>query len=353
MSDPKATSTAERRPAVADARVAVLAGGRSSERDVSLVSGRALCEALSAPPGDARGPASVRAVEVAADGRWRVGDALLAPPAALTALDDVDVFVFGLHGGEGEGGVLQGLLRAAGKAFTGADVDASALCLDKTNARIVAAAHGLSTARALAVTPEGWRELSAAVLDALAGWPTGWVVKRRRGGSSLGVRVVRDAAEIPAAIEHGILEGDDVLVEELVQGVEATVAVIGNPEEGLRAFTPIEIRPKEGRFFDYEEKYAETGALELCPPESLDASACDVLRQRALTAYRGLGCSGYARIDFLVPPDGEPVFLEANTLPGFTPRSLFPQAARADGVDFRSLCLELVRLALTARRTPY
>ena len=91
---------------------------------------------------------------------------------------------------------------------------------------------------------------------------------------------------------------------------------------------------------------------EFCPPERLDGSACAVLQERALRAYRALGCEGYARVDFMVPPDGEPVFLEANTLPGLTPRSLLPLAAAADGLDFRSLCLELVRLALLAKRTP-
>lgn len=355
MNAPSTTATADvrRELRVADARVAVLLGGRSSEREVSLISGRALVDALTPPPGDERGPRAVRAIEIEADGRWRVGDRSLAPPAALAALDDVDVFVLGLHGGEGEGGVLQGLLRTAGKAFTGADVASSALCLDKTNARLVAEAHGLRTARAVALTPEGYAELRDVILAELVSWADGWVAKQRHGGSSLGMEVVREADALPAALDRVVALGDDVLVEELVDGIEATVAVLGNPEQGLRVLPVVEIRPKDGRWFDYEEKYSESGAVELCPPESLDAEACERLQERALRAYRALGCEGYARVDFLVPEDGEPVFLEANTLPGFTPRSLLPRAAQADGLDFRALCLELVRLALAPRRAPY
>jgi D-alanine-D-alanine ligase len=354
MSTPTATTTPRRAAAerVADATAAVLLGGRSSEREVSLVSGAALEEALTAPHGDRRGPRALRRVEILADGRWDVGGRALSVPAALAELEDVDVFVLGLHGGEGEGGVLQGLLQSCGKRFTGAGVESSALCLDKTNARLVVAAHGLATARALAVTAAGWAELADAVLAELERWGGGWVTKPRHGGSSLGTRVVERAEDLAAGIEDALANGDDALVEELVRGVEATVGVIGNPQSGLRAFPPVEIRPHAGRFFDYEEKYSQQGAEEFCPPRSLERSACERLEECALRAYRALGCEGYARIDFLVPPGGEPVFLEANTLPGFTPRSLFPLAAAAAGLDFRSLCLELVDLALTAKRTP-
>ncbi|MEM7307836.1 MAG: D-alanine--D-alanine ligase [Planctomycetota bacterium] len=342
------TSTAS---PVAEATVAVLLGGRSSEREVSLVSGRALLEALRPAGGgaDERGPARALAVEIEADGRWRVGDRSLTPTAALEALADVDVFFLGLHGGEGEGGVLQGLFEAAGRAFTGSGVAASALCLDKINARLVAEAHGLRTARALAVTAAGWTEMRPAVLAELERWGPAWVAKPRHGGSSVGTAVVREAGALAEAIGLALAEGDDVLVEECIPGVEATVAVLGNSTQSLRTFPPVEIRPKEGRFFDYEEKYDEGGAEEFCPPETLDAEACATLQEQGLRAYRALGCSGYARIDFMVPAEGPPVFLEANTLPGFTARSLFPRAAAVEGLDFRSLCLELLRLALAER----
>ncbi len=356
MSTSTDTSTPERAPAsaVAQATVAVLMGGRSSERDVSFSSSRAVLDALVPSPGesDDRGPKRVVPVEIEPDGRWTFAGETLAPAAALAALDDVDLWFLGLHGGEGEGGVLQGLFRAAERPFTGSDVGASALCLDKTNTRLVVGAHGLATPRAAAVTPEGWRELAPQVLGALEGWETGWVVKPRRGGSSLGMSVLRDAAGLGDAIELAMENGDDALVEELVEGIEATVAVLGNPQGDLRAFTPVEIRPHEGRFFDYEEKYSEAGAEELCPPESLDEATCEELRQLALRAYRALDCEGYARMDFIVPPEGPPAFLEANTLPGLTPRSLLPLAAASDGLDFRSLCLEILRLALEAKRSP-
>lgn len=331
---------------LAAASVAVLVGGRSSEREVSLTSGRSIVEALESSS-DGRGPRRVRTAEVTAGGAWRVDGREGSPASALEALADVDVFFLGLHGGEGEGGIVQGLLRSCDRAFTGSDVDASALCLDKTTSRIVAGAHGLHTARGVTLAPGD--EVPADV----RAWPTGWVVKPRRGGSSVGVRVVRDAADLEAAAHAATRDGDDVLLEALVPGTEATCAVVGNPGTGLRALPVIEIRPHAGRFFDYEEKYSEGGATELCPPETLDEATCERIRSASLTAYRALGCAGYARADWMVPADGgAPVFLEMNTLPGFTPRSLVPLAARVAGQDFRDLCLEILALGIAARRTP-
>jgi D-alanine-D-alanine ligase len=176
-------------------------------------------------------------------------------------------------------------------------------------------------------------------------------VKPRRGGSS--VRIVRandlDAAEQASIAIHEAR--DDALLESWTLGVEGTGGVLGDGATA-RALTPVEIRPHEGRFFDYEEKYSEGGAIELCPPERIPPPVCERIRRLALTAHRVLCCTGYSRTDVLVPGSGdgadevaEPLYLETNTLPGLTPRSLLPIAAREAGLDFRDLCLEILARA--------
>jgi D-alanine-D-alanine ligase len=125
--------------------------------------------------------------------------------------------------------------------------------------------------------------------------------------------------------------------------------VLGNRGEPLRALPPIEIRPAAGRFFDYQQKYAADGAREVCPVESLDPATVERVQARARAFYDAAGCEGYARVDFIVPTDGEPVLLEANTLPGFTARSLLPQEAAVAGMDYRGLVLWVIEAALRRR----
>lgn len=343
MSTRPATTTAERSLGLEQVTVAVVMGGRSSEREVSLVSGRQVLEALARPEGpeDRRGPGRVIAVEILADGRWRVGKRAMMAGEAAATLADVDVLFLALHGGEGENGALQGLLTCADLAFTGSGVIASAVAMDKVFARIVASAAGIRTAPGEAVARATWPSATTrARLEALV--TAGCVVKPRRGGSSVGCSIVHRTEELDLALERAFQEGAEVLVEGLVRGVECTGGVVRAPGGELVALPPVEIRPRSG-FFDYREKYAEDGALELCPPVSLDATACERVRARALDAHRALACEGYSRSDFIVPEDGgEPVFLETNTLPGLTPRSLLPRAAREAGIDYRTLCLWIV-----------
>lgn len=334
-------------PGLAHATVAVLMGGRSSEREVSLSSGRMVLAALARPGSDddRRGPARVIGVEILADGRWRVGKRVLMPGEAITMLADVDVFFSALHGGEGENGSLQGFLTCSDMPFTGSGVIASAVSMDKVFARELVQARGVRVAPAVALARAdwprtGWEGASLALrteLEPLV--ERGCVVKPRRGGSSVGCSIVRGAIEFQHALERAFEEGPDVVVEAFVSGVETTGGILQAPDGELLALPPVEIRPR-GAFFDYHEKYAEDGALELCPPRSFDARTCDLVRARALAAHQALGCEGYSRTDFIVPAEGgEPVFLETNTLPGLTPRSLLPRSAAAAGIDYRTLCL--------------
>lgn len=347
--------------------VAVLYGGRSDEREISLASGRAVLEALVPPPqaeDDGRGPTTILGVEIGTDGRWKVGGRSLPPHEALAALREIDVFFLALHGGEGEGGAIQGLLTCANRRFTGSGLGASSLCLDKQASRIAAWAAGVRTAPGVCVDRRAFERERRGLLRRVQGLsPVGWILKARHGGSSVGIqRVLRDevGGSVDARLSDGIdailADGDDVLVEACVEGIEVTSAILGNRGEELCSLTPVEIRPHEGRFFDYEEKYSPAGATELCPPESLPAMTNERVRALGLRLHHHLGCDGYSRVDFIVPGDrdsgrfGEPVFLESNTLPGLTPRSLFPLAARTDGLGFRDLCLEILHAAL--RRDP-
>lgn len=164
----------------------------------------------------------------------------------------------------------------------------------------------------------------------------------------MGCALVLRPDELERAVAEAFEQGGDVLVEALVRGTEASVAVLESPSGELVVPPPVEIRPRHA-FFDYHDKYSADGAIELCPPQSLGPAAVDALRADAATAHRALGCAGYSRTDFIVPDDGgRPVFLETNTLPGMTPRSLVPQSAAAIDIDYRTLCLWIAERGLAS-----
>ena len=342
--------------ALAGAQVCVLFGGTSSERDVSVSSGRKVVEALeSHAAGDERGPGRVLPVSIDADGRWHVEGDVLDAGEALRSLSGVDVVFNALHGGGGENGELQGFLETGGLTCTGSGVLASALAMDKQLARQILSSSGLRTAAGEVIEragPQGFQRDRAGVLERLAGWEVqGWVVKPRDGGSSVGVSVVREPAELGAALEAALEFSDEALVETWIDGVEVAAGVLATPDRGLEALPLVEIRPHPGRFFDYEEKYSAQGAEELCPPQAVPSAVCERVQGLALSAHRALRCAGYSRTDFIVPrAGGDPVVLELNTLPGMTPRSLLPRAAGVAGIDYRTLCLWIAGEALARRR---
>lgn len=324
--------------------VCVVMGGGSTEREVSLASGVGMLKALAGadcPFGD------VLPLEIDARGSWILEHDVLTPGAAIERLPDDTIFLLALHGGFGENGGIQGFFDIVGRAHTGSGVAASALCMDKFAARERMRAEGLRVAPARLVTHREWREDRARVLDeARRISDSGHVVKPNRGGSSVATSLVEDPAGLEGAIQLALDTRDRCLVEARVVGAEASCGVLGNADMELFALTPVEIRPHEGRFFDYEEKYSESGALELCPPESLSAGTCDTLREMSRSAHDAARCDGYSRVDFMIPERGDPVFLEVNTLPGFTERSLFPQEARVSGVSFPELLHEVCALAV-------
>ena len=341
--------------------IAVLMGGRSDERGVSLTSGAAVVAALR----DLTGPSfevtpPIFGVEIDPAGRWVLDGATLEPLQAIGSLPEDTVFLLALHGGEGEDGTIQRLLGDAQRRYTGAGPECSALCMDKHRSREAAAAAGVRVAEGALVTQADLEKDRAAALARAHAVP-GPVrfVKHTSAGSSFGVHRCANDAEVTTACEDVAASGADVLIEAEVRGLETTVGVMGEGRDAL-ALPVAEIVPGEGGlFFDHEQKYSDArGAQEFCPPRYLSSDLTARLQARALDAWESFGGTRYARIDFIVPaerqPDGsfhfeedvDPVLLEANTLPGFTPRSLLPLAAAADDVGFRELCLELVARSL-------
>ena len=296
-------------------RVAVLMGGSSSERDVSLDSGRNVLEAL----------------------RERGVDA--HPVDGIPAL--VDALVHGqfdrvfniLHGGDGENGVLQGLLQAFEIPCTGTGVLGSALTMDKIRTKQVWISAGLPTPKFVRLAPGA--DLRAAALE--LGLPV--FVKPSSEGSSVGVARVLSEADIAAAIEVARGYGGEMLMEQMVVGDELTVGVLGEV-----ALPSIRIVPK-GEWYDYNAKYIAEDTQYLCP--GLDGADEDAIRALALDAFRAAGCSGWGRIDVMRDrASGELLLLEVNTAPGMTSHSLVPKAARELGVSFEELCWRILEQTL-------
>jgi len=351
-SDPPTTlvATPSQMAAVRGCTVAVLYGGESAEREVSLVSGPAVIQALRELDEESR-PAQILDIEIDQGGRWNLGGERLEAQSALGLIPSDALFFLGLHGGAGENGTLQGFLDVSGRAYTGSGLAASALCMDKHAARLLCTDAGLRVAAGRHISRAAWRADREALLsEAWLRSEGEAVAKPTRGGSSVLTMHVHSEAELTDALDSIFELCDDALVEAWTHGLEATVGVVGKRDGELRALPVVEIRPRSGHFFDYAEKYGADGASETCPPRELGDAMIAALTRDALCAYRTLGCDGYARADFIVPEGASaPVLLEVNTLPGFTPRSLLPQAAAVAGVPFPFLCLELCALALAGR----
>ena len=332
---------------LAELRVAVVMGGTSTEREVSLVSGRSVVAALERCV-LSNALADVSVIEIDPNGRWVVEGVPHDAARALSQCDAVHVFFLALHGGTGEDGSVQGLLESCGRRHTGSGVVASAICMDKAATRGLAASSGLRVAPGALIDSAGFAKHPAQEIQRVRALPDcaeGWVVKPRRGGSSVNTHLVLDANDLAQAIGQVLQTGDDALVEARIRGVEVSCGVLAARHGEARALPPIEIQHDKERFFDYEQKYSESGAKEICPPTSLDLDMQQRVAAAALKLHRLCGCAGYSRSDFIVPSSGDPVLLEINTLPGLTPRSLLPQEAAAVGITYDELCLALVECA--------
>jgi D-alanine-D-alanine ligase len=333
-------------------RVAVVMGGASRERAVSLKSGEAVLRSLD------RRRHRVLPVEIGRDGAWRLpGPTLLEEeaPGGLSAERvrtvlarvaeerSVDVVFLALHGRFGEDGTIQGLLDAAGLPYTGSGVLASALAMDKDRAKAVVARAGVRVPRGVSVE-RGPLDLEA--LARVAGLPA--FVKPAGGGSSIGAGPAGDLATLRERVEEVLALGEGAaLVEERLAGTEVTCAVLGNRGSPERVLPVVEIVPRGRPFFDFEAKYDPAACEEICPARIAPEERARV-EQAAVAAHRALGCDGMSRSDFILV-DGVPVYLETNTIPGMTENSLCPRAARAAGIPFPRLLDLLVGMALEGR----
>jgi D-alanine-D-alanine ligase len=287
-------------------RVAVVMGGQSAEREVSLDSGRNVLAALRAKGVDAH----------AVDGIPALLDALRAGHYAR-------VFNI-LHGGAGENGELQGALQALRVPYTGSGVLGSALAMDKVRAKQVWQALGLPTPRFKAL-PHG-ADVQAAARE--IGFPL--IVKPAWEGSSVGVTRVFEAKDLDAAVALARRYPGDLLMETLVEGGEYTVGILDR-----QVLPTIRIVPK-GEYYDYNAKYVAEDTEYVCP--GLDGAAEQEMRDLALAAFDALACSGWGRVDVMRDREGRNYLLEVNTAPGMTSHSLVPKAARALGIDFEAVC---------------
>jgi D-alanine-D-alanine ligase len=335
-------------------RIALVAGGRSSEHEISLASARSVLEALDPERYD------VTSIAIGRDGRWeleagstpkalersgpvegsdpepRPGDALPVPASSgevATTLGAVDVVLPILHGPFGEDGTVQGLLELAGVPYVGAGVAASAVCMDKDFTKKVLRESGITVARHHTLR-QG---------DDVAnpfGYPV--FVKPARLGSSVGITKAHDGDELRAAVELARRHDDKVLVEEFVAGTEVECGLLGNR-------TPIasvvgEIVP-HAEWYDYAAKYDEGGS-DIVIPARIDDAAAKRVQEIAAAAFVATECEGMARIDFFVRDDGEVVLNEINTIPGFTSTSVYARLFEASGIAYPDLLQRLIDLAL-------
>jgi D-alanine-D-alanine ligase len=309
-------------------KVAVLKGGRSLERSVSLRSGARVEDAL-----DRLGHEPV-AIDVGADLVQRLVEE--RPEAAFVAL----------HGPGGEDGTVQELLEILDVPYTGPGVAACARCMDKTLAKHELREAGISTPDWFAFSATAFRELGATdaleQIEARLGFPL--VVKPGRGGSALGVKLVAGREEVPQALVAAFSYDDRVLLERFVRGRELAVSVLGED-----ALPIVEAIPRQGDVYDFEARY-EIGRTDFVCPAQLDNATATAVTDAALRAFATLGCSGFSRVDVMLGEGGAPEVLEVNAIPGLTDTSLLPQAAEAAGLSFERLVERALELALERPR---
>ncbi len=295
-------------------RIAVVFGGASAEREVSLNSGAGVLAALLERGHDAVGI------------DWVPGSHL---PTLLTQAGATVVWN-ALHGTLGEDGAVQGLCACLGLPCTGSGILASALAMDKVMSKRVFESNGVPTPRWTLLPHAGPADGSDADA-ALAGWSLPLVVKPANEGSSVGVTIVRERSELAAAVALARRHHGEVIVEDYIAGTELSTSILDGVVLGS-----VEIRPATP-WYDYDVKYKRNDTQYLCPP-TLPADVIARAEAHALAAYRALGCTGHARPDLRITDAGEAWVLEVNTLPGMTKTSLLPKAARAAGMDYPTLC---------------
>ena len=311
-------------------KIAVLMGGRSLEREVSLKSGERVSQALT-------------------ESGYRVLPLDVTPDLVTTIRSErPDAVYIALHGKYGEDGTIQELLEFLGVPYTGPGVVASALAWDKSLSKRLFLADGIPTPPWVTFTVDAFKEAGAAtaldlVPDAVGGLPV--AVKPAKQGSALGLTRVEDAAALPEALLSALSYADSAIVEKWIDGTELAVSVLDGPD-GPRVLPPVEMVPRSG-LFDFSAMYTP-GETDYYVPARLEPTTLAMVEELAARVHGLVGCRHVSRVDMVVAPDGTPYVLEVNTSPGMTETSLLPMAADAVDISFQALVEHLIRSALDA-----
>ena len=342
-------------------KIVVLAGGTSTERDVSIVSGTGVCKALRKQGHQAilidvffgcpeLDPATAFEdaydADAAAEG-IRAKNVLLPEErkrraffgkGVLEVCAAADIVFMALHGANGEDGRVQAALELFGIRFTGTDYLSSAIAMSKELTKQFFLQAGVPVPRGISL-----QKGEAGMEEKLKDLTYPLIVKPNCGGSSVGVEVAQEQSELPAAIEAAFSYENEIVIEEFIAGREFSVGVVDG-----EAYPVIEIAPKQG-FYNYENKYNAGMTVETCPAQLTEEQTLEMQRLAVLGA-NALGIRGYCRLDFLMKENGDMYCLEANTLPGMTPTSLLPQEAAALGISYEELCEKLVQISMGLNR---
>lgn len=307
-------------------KIAVLYGGVSNEREVSISSSKGIIQALKNKGHDVIGidfhPSKIN---------------------EITELD-VDLVFIGLHGKHGEDGAIQGLLDMLEIPYVGSGVLASALAMDKHKAKQMFATKQIPIAKGeqYQITNQTNIEEVANIINESFEFP--FVIKPNREGSTVGLSIVKDPGETESALKKANESDEFILVEQYIDGMELTVPVLGKMNEE-RALPIIEIVPKN-EIYDYESKYTAGGSEHIVPAR-ISEELTEQIKQYAVAAHQVLGCQTYSRVDFLLTKEGIPYILEVNTLPGMTPTSLFPDSAKVESIAYDDMIETFVQLTVS------
>lgn len=308
-------------------KIAVLYGGISGEREVSINSGKGIMDALKNKGYDVVG------IDFHPD---RLHDILQLK---------VDLVFIGLHGKHGEDGKIQGLLDMLQIPYIGSGVLASALAMDKAKAKQIFKMNHIPVANSKTYSISKQMDISNIVKDINNNFELPFVIKPNQEGSTLGLTIVKDRNEVLEALNKALQSDSVVLVEDFIKGREITVPVIGGIGQE-RALPIIEIIPKN-EIYDYESKYAPNGS-EHVVPAPLEDKITNQIQEYAVLAHQSLGCKTYSRVDFILTENNIPYILEVNTLPGMTKTSLYPDSAKAEGLSYDEMIDMFVKLSLNA-----
>jgi D-alanine-D-alanine ligase len=349
-------------------RVAIICGGRSSEHEISCISAGGVLGAID------RTQFEPVLIGITKSGKWVLipeghsmnisGTTLPSvPESAPTVVADVAGFTSGgknleidivfplLHGPFGEDGTIQGLLEIADIAYVGSGVLASAVAMDKSFAKPIFASHGIATAPGLVVKKGDWKTRSAEITKEVSslGYPV--FVKPARGGSSRGTSKVKSEGDLQAAVLEAFTFDPKIMIESAIVGSEIECAVLeidGQPQASIAGKIVID---SKFEFYDFEAKYLD-GATDIELPAPITATASEAIRKAAIAAFKALGCSGLARVDFFLTPSGQVIINELNTMPGFTSTSVFPKMWAASGVSYTEVISHLLQSAQARTNGP-